>query len=348
MKLYIPIFSLFLLVACSTSEQNKLKENFVDIEKIAWQKPESHFIQSVEAGGDILGDTKIFDHAAKGYILVYPPTLSDMNAFEHPLHLAGMYTYFESEKGKKVETIFVSNEDKAVFDEFIARNQKEHPEFYKSLSFLHDAKGELIKKLDIDADHLSHGGVAILYDEKGEEIFREIDYKCQGEKLQRMYQYFNPRKTNFAKTNYEIEVGEKVPPALAPHCTEYLGQKNMLITFYPAPLSHSCSIQMRTLSDMATQNLESKDLKVVAISIGSLEQVAAWETHQPVKSIELKADVTGEISNAFNSLLTDEHGITYSDRTVFLIDKTGTVRYINKDYDVTADLDVLEQEILKL
>jgi alkyl hydroperoxide reductase subunit AhpC len=60
------------------------------------------------------------------------------------------------------------------------------------------------------------------------------------------------------------------------------------------------------------------------------------------------ADSTGIISNDFNSLLREEDGIVYSDRTVFIIDKEGIVQYINDDYDVVADLTNLEEAILAL
>lgn len=305
-------------------------------------------LQAIQAEGKLWGDDKVFDQKAKGYIVVYAPRLDDPYYFDHQLHIAGMYTYFEAEKGEKVETILIGKDDKAIFDDFIETTKSQHPDIFKALTFVNDTDSSLVKTLGLDADHLDHGGVAITYDDKGKALFQEIDYKCQGEKLQHMHQHFYPRKISFPATGYKIEVGKKIPPELNSYFADYMGKQNVLMTFYPAPLSHSCSVQMRTLGNFAVQNMESKDLKVIAVSIGSLQQVEAWQLHQPIKGLEMVADTSGSISNAFNSLLKDEHGVIYSDRTVFLIDKTGMVRYINKDYDVKADLDVLEGEIKKL
>lgn len=344
MRSFFSLFFITLLFSCATNQDTSSK---IENNDQKFVKPNKEFISLIESLG-IDGDQKLFERSATGYLLVYAPTLNDLNAFEHPLHLAGMYTYFENSEEKHVETILVSSDDKSVYNSFLEENKRTHPEFYNQLSFVHDPDKKLIELLKIDADHMAHAGIAITFDENAEEIFRQEDYKCQGEKLQRIHQHFYPREMALPATNYEIEVGNKLPPELLSYCKDYLGKKNMLITFYPAPLSHSCSIQMRTFNDIATQNLESKDLKAIAVSIGTLEQIDSWKLHQPTKSIELVADTSGAFSNSFNSLLKDDYGVIYSDRTVFLIDKEGVVRYINKDYDVAADLDVLENEIKKL
>jgi len=121
-----------------------------------------------------------------------------------------------------------------------------------------------------------------------------------------------------------------------------------LFTFYPSPLSHTCSVQMETLDELTLSHLGTKSLKVLAVSIGSTAQIESWKFHQPIDGMEMVADSTGAISNAFHSVLEDEHQVIYSDRTVFLINKEGMVTYKNQDYDVRADLDLLEEAILKL
>ncbi len=342
---FLIIFLLF--NACQTTTTT---EKVVDDAKPATSVAlaQSAAIKAIKEVGNLSGDTAVFDRPAKGYIVVYAPVLNDDYIFDHNLHIAGMYTYFEQEKGEKVETILIGKDDEGVFNDFLKNAQSTHKDAFSELTFIHDKDSILIQSLKLDTTHLDHGGVAVAYDKTGKELFQETEYKCQGEKLQRMYQHFYPRNLSLPKTAYEIKVGQKIPPELTKYFADYMGKQNVLMTFYPAPLSHSCSIQMRTLGQFALENMETKDLKVIAVSIGSLQQVEAWQLHQPIKGLEMRADSTGAVSNAFNSLLKDEYGVIYSDRTVFLIDKQGVVQYINQDYDVRADLDVLENEIQKL
>jgi len=344
---------LFVLGSCTESGKSPgkklvLKEKPIDAKEGKAVSNELVELRKALKTGSIEGDKGALDRGSSGYVLVYVPALNDKNTFDHKLHGAGMFTYFENQPKKLVETILVSKQPKKVFDAYVAETKKEQPEVYRSMTMIHDADKSILKALEIDEDHLAHGGVAITFDGNGKQLFEQEDYKCQGEKLLRMHQHFYPRTLDLPKTNYELKVGQKAPEDLKKYIGEHLGKKNLLVTFYPAPLSHSCSIQMATLGEFAVQNKDSKDLKTIAISIGSEQEVDAWKLNQNIKGIEMEADVDGSISNAFNSLLTDEYGITYSDRTVFLIDKKGIVRYINEDYDVGADLDVLEAEIKKL
>lgn len=309
----------------------------------------TNFQNLLKTNKELLGDPGALDRGAKGYALVYVPALNDKNIFDHELHGAGMYTYFEKQsKNKLVETVLVTKEPRKVFDEYLANTKKNQPEVFKTMTFIHDADKSILKGLEIDEDHLTHGGVAMAFDTNGKKLFEEEDYKCQGEKLLRIHQHFYPKEIKLPKNNYELLAGKKAPKELNPYIGDFLGKNNLLVTFYPAPLSHSCSIQMATLGEFAVANMDSKDLKTIAVSIGSEETVEAWEMNQKIKGIDMKADPDGSFSNAFNSLFTDDYGVTYSARTVFLIDKTGMVRYINEDYDVGADLDVLESEIKKL
>ncbi len=342
-KVIVVVILLAFLLGCSTNKKDNTSN------KNSGTAASNVLAKTIAKTGKLWGDEAAFQEGAKGYVVIYAPTLTDDYVFDMELNNAGLYTYFEGhEKSPKVETIVVAKDDKTVFDKFIRMTKEKHPAIFRELTFVHDAKGQLLHDLALDAAHLDHGGIAVTYDADGKKLFQEIDYKCQGEKLQRMYQHFYPRKLKLPKNNYQLTIGQKAPSNLTKHFANYVGKKNVLMTFYPAPLSHSCSIQMETLGGFGLKNMETKNLKVIAASIGSSEQVAAWELHQPIQGLEMLADTTGKISNDFNSILTDEHGVTYSDRTVFLIDKKGVIRYINQDYDVGADLDVLEKEIEKL
>ncbi|MGK0390472.1 MAG: alkyl hydroperoxide reductase subunit AhpC [Maribacter sp.] len=288
------------------------------------------------------GDSQL--HSKVGYVAVVVPTLTDQNVFDLGLHMAGFYTYLESEARGGVETILISSDSIQHYSAFISSMKENNPIIFKELSFISDTSSILVNNIAAASKHLDHAGFALVYDADGNFMYHIDEYRCQGEKLQRFYQTFYPRKiANYPTTSYEIKKEEKLPAELLKYVDSYIGQQNVMFTFYPSPLSHACSIQMNDF----TQLSEQANLKMFAVSIGDEAQINSWKMNQYV-GLDMIADSTGIVSNDFNSLLREEDGIVYSDRTVFIIDKEGIVQYINKDYDVVADLSNLEEAILAL
>lgn len=279
-----------------------------------------------------------------GYVVVITPTLTNKKVFDLGLHLAGFYTYLESEANGGVETIFIAVDSTKYYTAFINEIKNNNPLFYEEMTFVSDIDSNLIHKLASEELHLDHAGFAIAYDANGNFLYELDEYRSQGEKLQRLHQTYYPRAiAKHPKPAYEIVKGKKLPTELLKYVEPYIGQQNVMITFYPSPLSHACSIQM----DDFTQFSEKMNLKMFAVSIGNQSQINSWSQNQYV-GLEMLADSTGIISTDFNSILRESDGIVYSDRTVFIIDKKGIVQYVNKDYDVTADLTNLENAILSL
>lgn len=288
------------------------------------------------------GDTKL--NSEVGYVAVIVPTLTNQKVFDLGLHLAGFYTYLESEANGGVETILISSDSMQYYSNFISSLEKNNPIIFKEMSFVYDADSTLIKNIAAASKHLNHAGFALAYDHDGNFMYHIDEYRCQGEKLQRFYQTFYPREiADHPNPSYEIKKGEKLPNELLKYIDNYIGKQNVMFTFYPSPLSHACSIQM----DDFTHFSEKSNLKMFAVSIGDEAQINSWKMNQYL-GLDMIADSTGIISNDFNSLLREDDGIVYSDRTVFIIDKEGVVQYINKDYDVVADLSNLENAILDL
>ncbi len=331
MKNILGFFSLIIIFSCNTSSPNTLLKT-------------DSVLSVLNKTGDKRGDVNFLNHPTNGYVVVLAPTLVDNNVFDVGLHTAGVYTYLENEKNGGVQTILVSQEQPDIFEQFIQKFKTEKPDLFSKLTFINDTTKQLVKTLEINSIHLDHAGEAIAFDKEGTPLYHLDEYRCQGEKLQRLHQTYYPRIIDeFTAPTYTIEMGKALPKELHKYVGHYLGKQNILMTFYPSPLSHACSIQM----DDFTHFSEKKNLKMFGVSIGSDEQVNAWKMNQYV-GLELVADSTGIISNDFNSILKDENGIIYSDRTVFLIDKEGIVTYINQDYDVKADLTNLENAILAL
>ena len=329
--LIIFAFTLF-LYSCQTEADKQNKTAKIDENNILT------FLASQKVDGD--KDVK----SDVGYVVVITPTLVNKKIFDLGLHLAGFYTYLESEANGGVETIFIAVDSTKYYSAFIADLQKNNPLFFKEMTFISDVDSTLIHKIASEDLHLDHAGFAIAYDANGNFLYELDEYRSQGEKLQRLYQTYYPREiAKHPKPSYEIVKGEKLPTELLKYVEDYIGKQNVMITFYPSPLSHACSIQM----DDFTKFSDEMNLKMFGVSIGNEKQINSWSQNQYV-GLEMLADSTGIISNEFNSILRESDGIVYSDRTVFIIDKVGIVQYVNKDYDVGADLTNLENAILSL
>lgn len=327
------ITALALLFFCCQTEANKEDKTVI--------KDENNILKFL-AKQTLDGDKQLKSDV--GYVVVITPTLVNKKIFDLGLHFAGFYTYLESEANGGVETIFVAVDSTQYYSAFMADLQKNNPVFYKEMTFISDVDSNLIHQLKPESLHLDHAGLAIAYDADGNYLYDLDEYRSQGEKLQRLHQTYYPREiANHPKPTYEIVKGEKLPTELLKYAEDYIGQQNVMITFYPSPLSHACSIQM----DDFTKFSDEMNLKMFAISIGNEKQINSWSQNQYV-GLEMLADSTGIISNDFNSILREHDGIVYSDRTVFIIDKAGIVQYVNKDYDVGADLTNLENAILSL
>ena len=291
---------------------------------------------------EIDGDKKL--NSEVGYVAVVVPTLIDKNVFDLGLHMAGFYTYLESEANGGVETILISADSTQYYAAFISSLEKNNPTIFNELSFINDTDSTLVKNIAAASKHLDHAGFALAYDKNGNFMYHIDEYRSQGEKLQRFYQTFYPREiANHPSPSYEIKKGEKLPTELLKYVDGYMGKQNVMFTFYPSPLSHACSIHMDNFTHLSNK----ANLKMFAVSIADEAQINSWKMNQYV-GLDMIPDSTGIISNDFNSLLREEDGIVYSDRTVFIIDKEGIVQYINEDYDVVADLTNLENAILKL
>jgi len=317
------IFFACILFFCSCQNEGKKQTNIPAIQE--------NNILSFLSNQTLDGDKDLKSEV--GYAVVIAPTLTNKKIFDLGLHLAGFYTYLESEKNGGVETIFIAVDSTKYYTKFIADLEKHNPVYLKEMTFISDVDSSLIKKLAPEELHLDHAGMALAYDAQGNFLFELDEYRSQGEKLQRLHQTYYPRKiAKHPKPKYEIVKGQKLPTELIKYVDGHIGKQNVMITFYPSPLSHACSIQM----DDFTKFSEEANLKMFAVSIGNETQIESWSQNQYV-GLEMLADSTGIISNDFNSLLREHDGIVYSDRTVFIIDKEGIVQYVNKDYDVMAN-----------
>jgi len=106
----------------------------------------------------------------------------------------------------------------------------------------------------------------------------------------------------------------------------YLGNRNVLILFYPLAFSKVCTKELcLTRDNMKIYN--SLDAEVLAISVDSIFVQKAFKRSQNF-NFELLSDFNKEVSRLYNSFYDEYFGMKgVSKRSAFVIDKEGIVNY---------------------
>jgi peroxiredoxin len=136
--------------------------------------------------------------------------------------------------------------------------------------------------------------------------------------------------------------------------SDYIGKKNIILGFYPAPFSMGCGMELTTFdymvageeSEVKMPEEYTKDLEILMVSNEGTDMLSKWFESMSFKNVKLISDLNVDISAKYNSF---NFYSGYNNRTIFLIDKQGVVRYIDWDYNVLdKDLKLLQEEIKKL
>jgi|GEM_PF-748609 len=193
-------------------------------------------------------------------------------------------------------------------------------------------------------------------------VYANYDYKGEGEKLKtvqsELYSLLNIKdNVNPFKENNPLIAGDEEKDfnfqfvtssnneigsaTINGKLSDFKGKKNVLIAFYPAAFSVSCSYQVSTFDqyaekkkmlDKVTNSGLNGDgsLEILMISVSNAGILAKWKNEMNLENVRLVNDVNGEISMLYNSY--SQFG--YNKRTIFLVDKEGKISYINWDYKV--------------
>jgi len=131
-----------------------------------------------------------------------------------------------------------------------------------------------------------------------------------------------------------LKVGEKAPDFTLPDTekksrtlSEFSG-KNLVLAFYPGAFTGVCTKEMCTLRD-SLSNFESMNAQVVGISVDAPSANKGFATQNDL-AFPLLSDYTRAVSNQYCGVYNDFGGLTgytAAKRSVFVLDKTGTVRY---------------------
>ena len=107
---------------------------------------------------------------------------------------------------------------------------------------------------------------------------------------------------------------------------EHRGKENVVLSFYVFDFSPVCTKEMCSFRDGLAE-LEKLNTKVVGISVDSLWSHKAFAQSLDIK-FPLLSDFNKEVSRKYGVLYEDFRGLRgVSKRSVFVIDKQGTIRY---------------------
>lgn len=152
-----------------------------------------------------------------------------------------------------------------------------------------------------------------------------------------------------------LEVGDEAPDFELPkkdgeeepqRLKDLRGKKNVLIAFYPKAFTSGCTKQLCGYRDDFSQ-FEAADTEVVAVSIDEQAESDRFKAEEKMPFL-VKGDPTHEVIEAYRVPYVEFGGNRYAKRCVFLVDKEGTVRYIDMDYNITDDKTPLYEQIAKL
>ena len=174
---------------------------------------------------------------------------------------------------------------------------------------------------------------------------------CLGASLAMEGMIYDPGPLKPVDSELTVKVGDPAPPFALPSLKgetisleRYLGRRNVILSFVPAAWTPVCSDQWPGYN-IAKDLFEQYDAVVLGITVDNLPTLFAW-THQmgdlwfPVLSDFWPH---GETARRYGVLRTDGT----AERALFIIDKTGMIRFIlvsdiNRRPDLGAIVEALK------
>ena len=104
--------------------------------------------------------------------------------------------------------------------------------------------------------------------------------------------------------------------------SEFLGQKHVLLAFFPFAFTSTCTAEMCAFTDDYAA-FKSRDVAVIPISVDAVPSLKEYKAKYNL-GLDLASDFKREVSRAYGTL--DEERF-HSNRAYFLIDKAGVIRW---------------------
>lgn len=136
-----------------------------------------------------------------------------------------------------------------------------------------------------------------------------------------------------------VKAGQEKEGAPALKLSDLKGKKNVLVAFYPKAFTPGCTAEMCGFRDDFAR-FQSADTEVVAVSVAPQSESDRFKQEKGFP-FHVVGDLEKKIVTAYGVPLVDLPVGQVAKRSVFLIGKTGTIRYIDPAYDVSASKDAL-------
>lgn len=164
---------------------------------------------------------------------------------------------------------------------------------------------------------------------------------------------FNPGQLKPTDSTLKVKVGDKAPfftlPAISGQkvsLDQYLGKNNVILSFVPAAWTPVCSGQWPGYN-LAEDLFKEHDAILLGITTDNIPTLYSWTKNMGGVWFPVLSDFWphGAVAKEFGILRSD--GV--SERALFVIDKTGVIRYIDvHDINKRPRLDILIEELKKL
>ena len=327
--------------------------------------PEFLYENFYEVTPKIKGTTTLYDYKENKIMLVaFMPDITDKNKyadvmtsafttyFVHGMAFGESYQWSEYKDNLKI--LIVTNNDQSVIRKYMDDNA---PGF------------DLVADINMDMAHsfginnwssVSDGSFVYVIDKNNRVSYASNNYKGEGEKLRAVQKEIsvlldiNLPAPDISGNHATLFTGDNAPDFSFTYTTldgnfsstkesaklsDYTGKKNVIIAFYPAPYSLSCAMEVKsfdafaedqTLKKITESSMGESDVEFLMISNSSLEILAKWKNDMKLKNVKLVSDYSGQISALYNSY--NQFG--FFNRTLFIVDKSGMLSYIDWNYEV--------------
>lgn len=130
-----------------------------------------------------------------------------------------------------------------------------------------------------------------------------------------------------------IRIGDAAPPFTLPSTSgsdvslaDFHGRSNVLLAFFPLAFTSTCTAENCSFSEDFDRFREAGTV-VLPISVDSVPTLKEYKIKYRLKQ-DLLSDFTRDVSRSYGTLLEDKF---FSNRSYFLIDKQGVLRWMHTE-----------------
>jgi peroxiredoxin len=376
---------LYFLIFCITAFISEIKANDGLTVGETIPNPEFKVLNSWEIlyGNQGTNIQRLYEYKGEDNLLIaFMPDITDKNNyakvmtsafdayFAEGLAFRSYESYYLS--GQQLKILIVTNNDEETVKEFMKNREVDFDMAAESNMNFENFFGINKWNSESDASHV------YIINGENKIIYASHDYKGEGEKLKTVQKELysimgitpeNPTSiTEYMPLiegdnarDFDFEYVYTGPQPIIPKDVEtgklsdYYGKKSVLIAFYPAAFSYSCGAEVTRFDTFAEEQLlervansqmrNENDFEILMISQSTQQILSKWADEMMLKNVKLVNDNTGDISMKYSSY----SSLGYNKRTIFLIDKSGKVSYIDWDYKVDdEDFGLLKEHLISM